>query len=217
MSGAARTIAIRLSAENAETVRRPLEKLGADGKKALEQIDSASAKAQPAMRCLSAARAPFLDGATPEELAEFSHVAQIALPIAKDVLGISTSFAKLVADVARTFRTAAPGSDPANLGALLEAQGAGADRLELAVLSTGQTQTEVLRSLLSEQRGLTAALLLLWRATGCCLGTSLKQLLRVRNLRPRMRHSSRGVNDNTGFAGHIEGDQLGINTSACAA
>ncbi|MCA3325243.1 MAG: tape measure protein [Roseomonas sp.] len=109
-----------------------------------------------ALASLSAAQAPLLDGATPEELAEFSRVAQIALPIAKDFLGISTSFAELVADVARTLRTAAPGSDPANLGALLEAQVAGADRLELAVLSTGQTQTEVLRSLLSELRRLTA-------------------------------------------------------------
>ena len=62
----------------------------------------------------------------------------------------------LVADVARTLRTAAPGSDPANLGALLEAQVAGSDRLELAVLRIGQTQTEVLRSLLSELRHLTA-------------------------------------------------------------
>ncbi|MCA3381883.1 MAG: hypothetical protein ING08_16745, partial [Roseomonas sp.] len=87
-----------------------------------------------ALASLSAAQQPLLDGATPEELAEFSRVAQIALPIAKDFLGISTSFAELVADVARTLRTAAPGSDPANLGALLEAQVAGADRLELAVL-----------------------------------------------------------------------------------
>jgi hypothetical protein len=39
---------------------------------------------------------------------------------------------------------------------LLEAQVAGSDRLELAVLSTGQTQTEVLRSLLTELRRLTA-------------------------------------------------------------
>ncbi|MCX7368383.1 MAG: tape measure protein [Alphaproteobacteria bacterium] len=109
-----------------------------------------------ALASLSAAQAPLLDGATPEELAEFSRVAQIALPIAKDFLGISTSFAELVADVARTLRTAAPGSDPANLGALLEAQVAGSDRLELAVLSTGQTQTEVLHSLLSELRRLTA-------------------------------------------------------------
>jgi len=109
-----------------------------------------------ALSSLAAAQAPLLDGATPEELAEFSRVAQIALPIAKDFLGISTSFAELVADVARTLRTAAPGSDPANLGALLEAQVAGSDRLELAVLSTGQTQTEVLRSLLSELRRLTA-------------------------------------------------------------
>ncbi|MFN6267722.1 MAG: tape measure protein [Alphaproteobacteria bacterium] len=109
-----------------------------------------------ALASLSAAQAPLLDGATPEELAEFSRVAQIALPIAKDFLGISTSFAELVADVARTLRTAAPSSDPANLGALLEAQVAGSDRLELAVLSTGQTQTEVLRSLLSELRRLTA-------------------------------------------------------------
>jgi hypothetical protein len=109
-----------------------------------------------ALASLSAAQQPLLDGATPEELAEFSRVAQIALPIAKDFLGISTSFAELVADVARTLRTAAPGSDPANLGALLEAQVAGSDRLELAVLSTGQAQTEVLRNLLSELRRLTA-------------------------------------------------------------
>jgi tape measure domain-containing protein len=109
-----------------------------------------------ALASLSAAQQPLLDGATPEELAEFSRVAQIALPIAKDFLGISTSFAELVADVARTLRTAAPGSDPANLGALLEAQVAGADRLELAVIATGNAQTEVLRNLLSELRRLTA-------------------------------------------------------------
>jgi tape measure domain-containing protein len=109
-----------------------------------------------ALASLSAAQAPLLDGATPEELAEFSRVAQIALPIAKDFLGISTSFAELVADVARTLRTAAPGSDPANLGALLEAQVAGSDRLELAVIATGNAQTEVLRNLLSELRRLTA-------------------------------------------------------------
>jgi len=109
-----------------------------------------------ALASLSAAQQPLLDGATPEELAEFSRVAQIALPIAKDFLGISSSFAELVADVAHTLRTAAPGSDPANLGALLEAQVAGSDRLELAVLSTGQAQTEVLRNLLSELRRLTA-------------------------------------------------------------
>jgi hypothetical protein len=109
-----------------------------------------------ALSSLSAAQRPLLDGATPEELAEFSRVAQIALPIAKEFLGVSGSFAELVADVARTLRTAAPGSDPANLGALLEAQVAGADRLELAVISTGNMQTEVLRNLLTELRRLTA-------------------------------------------------------------
>jgi hypothetical protein len=109
-----------------------------------------------ALASLSAAQQPLLDGATPEELAEFARVAQIALPIAKDFLGVSGSFAELVADVSRTLRTAAPGSDPANLGALLEAQVAGADRLELAVISTGSMQTEVLNSLLTELRRLTA-------------------------------------------------------------
>jgi hypothetical protein len=39
---------------------------------------------------------------------------------------------------------------------LLEAQVAGADRLELAVIATGNAQTEVLRNLLSELRRLTA-------------------------------------------------------------
>ena len=109
-----------------------------------------------ALASLSAAQQPLLDGATPEELAEFARVAQIALPIAKDFLGVSGSFAELVADVSRTLRTAAPGSDPANLGALLEAQVAGADRLELAVISTGSMQTEVLNSLLTELKRLTA-------------------------------------------------------------
>jgi hypothetical protein len=109
-----------------------------------------------ALSSLSAAQRPLMDGATPEELAEFARVAQIALPIAKEFLGVSGSFAELVADVARTLNTAAPGSDPANLGALLEAQVAGADRLELAVISTGSMQTEVLNSLLTELRRLTA-------------------------------------------------------------
>jgi hypothetical protein len=109
-----------------------------------------------ALASLSAAQQPLLDGATPEELAEFARVAQIALPIAKDFLGVSGSFAELVADVSRTLRTAAPGSDPANLGALLEAQVAGADRLELAVIGAGTAQTEVLNSLLTELRRLTA-------------------------------------------------------------
>jgi hypothetical protein len=109
-----------------------------------------------ALASLSAAQRPLLDGATPEELAEFARVAQIALPIAKEFLGVSGSFAELVADVSRTLRTAAPGSDPANLGALLEAQVAGADRLELAVIGTGAAQTEVLNSLLTELRRLTA-------------------------------------------------------------
>jgi hypothetical protein len=109
-----------------------------------------------ALSSLSAAQRPLLDGATPEELAEFARVAQIALPIAKDFLGVSGSFAELVADVSRTLRTAAPGSDPANLGALLEAQVAGADRLELAIVGTGQAQTEVLKSLLTVLKRLTA-------------------------------------------------------------
>ncbi|MFN7594771.1 MAG: hypothetical protein ACK5PU_04085 [bacterium] len=109
-----------------------------------------------ALASLSAAQRPLMDGASPEELSEFARVAQIALPIAKEFLGVSGSFAELVADVSRTLRTAAPGSDPANLGALLEAQVAGSDRLELAVISTGNMQTEVLRNLLTELRRLTA-------------------------------------------------------------
>jgi hypothetical protein len=42
------------------------------------------------------------------------------------------------------------------LGALLEAQVAGADRLEMAVIGAGTAQTEVLRSLLTELKRLTA-------------------------------------------------------------
>jgi hypothetical protein len=109
-----------------------------------------------ALSSLSAAQRPLLDGATPAELAEFARVAQVALPIAKEFLGVSGSFAELVADVSRTLGTAAPGSDPANLGALLEAQVAGSDRLEMAVIGAGQAQTDVLRSLLTELKRLTS-------------------------------------------------------------
>jgi hypothetical protein len=109
-----------------------------------------------ALSSLSAAQRPLMDGATPEELAEFARVAQIALPIAKDFLGVSGSFAELVADVSRTLRTAAPGSDPANLGALLEAQVAGADRLELAIVGTGQAQTAILEGVKKLLERLTA-------------------------------------------------------------
>ena len=98
---------------------------------------------------LNNAQGALADGATVEELAEFSRVAQNVLPITKDFLGISSNYAELVADVSRTLRTAAPGSDPANLGAILEASLNGSDRVEMAILSTGQSQTAVLQNLLS--------------------------------------------------------------------
>ena len=105
---------------------------------------------------LNNAQAALADGATVQELAEFSRVAQNVLPIAKDFLGISSNYAELVADVSRTLRTAAPGSDPANLGAILEASLNGSDRVEMAILSTGQSQTTVLQTLLTELKRLTA-------------------------------------------------------------
>jgi tape measure domain-containing protein len=55
MSGAARTIAIRLTADNAEPTRRALEQVGESGERALRRIDAASAQAQPALRGLAAA------------------------------------------------------------------------------------------------------------------------------------------------------------------
>ena len=104
---------------------------------------------------LNNARGALADGATVDELAEFSRVAQNVLPIAKDFLGISSNYAELVADVSRTLRTASPGNDPANLGAILEASLNGSDRVEMAILSTGQSQTGVLQTLLTELRRLT--------------------------------------------------------------
>ena len=89
-------------------------------------------------------------------MADFARLAQAVLPIARDFLGTSDRYAGLVADIASTIRQAVPGADPANLGALLEAQATGTDRVELAILSTGQQQTEVLRTLLVELRRLTA-------------------------------------------------------------
>ena len=104
---------------------------------------------------LNNAQGALADGATVQELAEFSRVAQNVLPIAKDFLGISSNYAELVADVSRTLRTAAPGSDPANLGAILEASLNGSDRVEMAILSTGGAQTTVLQTVLSELKRLT--------------------------------------------------------------
>jgi hypothetical protein len=78
------------------------------------------------------------------------------LPVARDFLGTSDRYAGLVADIASTNRQAVPGADTANLASLLEAQATGTDRVELAILSAGQQQTEVLRTLLVELRRLTA-------------------------------------------------------------
>jgi hypothetical protein len=56
MSGsAARTIAIRLTADNAEPTRRALEQVGESGERALRRIDAASAAAQPALQGLATA------------------------------------------------------------------------------------------------------------------------------------------------------------------
>jgi tape measure domain-containing protein len=56
MSGAAaRTIAIRLTADNAEPTRRALEGVGETGERALRRIDAAFAQAQPALQGLAAA------------------------------------------------------------------------------------------------------------------------------------------------------------------
>jgi tape measure domain-containing protein len=52
---AARTISIRLSADNAEPTRRALEEVGAAGDRALRRVDSAAAQAQPALQGVAAA------------------------------------------------------------------------------------------------------------------------------------------------------------------
>ncbi|MBX9697817.1 MAG: tape measure protein, partial [Acetobacteraceae bacterium] len=108
------------------------------------------------LQALNAARGSLADGATQEEVSDFARLAQAVLPIARDFLGTSDRYAGLVADIASTIRQAVPGADPANLAALLEAQATGSDRVELAILSSGQQQTEVLRTLLVELRRLTA-------------------------------------------------------------
>lgn len=108
------------------------------------------------LQALNVARGTLADGATPEEVADFARLAQSVLPVARDFLGTSDRYAGLVADIASTIRQAVPGADTANLAALLEAQATGTDRVELAILSTGQQQTEVLRTLLVELRRLTA-------------------------------------------------------------
>ncbi|WP_431304043.1 tape measure protein [Sediminicoccus sp. BL-A-41-H5] len=108
------------------------------------------------LQALNTARGTLADGATPEEVSDFARLAQAVLPVARDFLGTSDRYAGLVADIASTIRQAVPGADTANLAALLEAQATGTDRVELAILSSGQQQTEVLRTLLVELRRLTA-------------------------------------------------------------
>ena len=108
------------------------------------------------LQALNTARGTLADGATQEEVSDFARLAQAVLPVARDFLGTSDRYAGLVADIASTIRQAVPGADTANLAALLEAQATGTDRVELAILSSGQQQTEVLRTLLVELRRLTA-------------------------------------------------------------
>ncbi len=108
------------------------------------------------LQALNTARGTLADGATQEEITDFARLAQAVLPVARDFLGTSDRYAGLVADIASTIRQAVPGADTANLAALLEAQATGTDRVELAILSSGQQQTEVLRTLLVELRRLTA-------------------------------------------------------------
>ncbi|MFZ4733985.1 MAG: hypothetical protein ACOYK7_15725, partial [Pirellulales bacterium] len=108
------------------------------------------------LQALNTARGTLADGATQEEVADFARLAQAVLPVARDFLGTSDRYAGLVADIASTIRQAVPGADTANLASLLEAQATGTDRVELAILSSGQQQTEVLRTLLVELRRLTA-------------------------------------------------------------
>ena len=147
----------------AEQIGAQAEKMRGIARGLLEQLTlgdlggmAPEARFGAGLSMLNDARGALADGATVEELAEFSRVAQNVLPIAKDFLGISSNYAELVADVSRTLRTASPGSDPANLGAILEASLNGSDRVEMAILSTGQSQTAVLESLKALLSRLTA-------------------------------------------------------------
>jgi hypothetical protein len=108
------------------------------------------------LQALNQSKQALAANATPETISDFSRVAQSVLPVARSFLGTSERYAGLVADVAGTLRGAAPGGDPANLAAVLEMQAGGMDRVEAAILSTGQSSTETLQLVVSELRRLTS-------------------------------------------------------------
>jgi len=105
---------------------------------------------------LNAARQAVLGDPNQENLSDFVRLSQSVLPVARDYLGTSERYASIVADVASTLRTVAPGSDPANLGALLESQANGTDRIETAILATGNANAMSLQAVVNELRKLTA-------------------------------------------------------------
>jgi tape measure domain-containing protein len=102
---------------------------------------------------LNTARQTALEGGS---LDEFSRVAGLVLPVARDFLGTSERYAGLVAEVAETIR--ARGGDPNNLAAIFEASAAGSDRMAELFADIGERQIEVGTKTLAEIRRLAGLL-----------------------------------------------------------
>lgn len=83
---------------------------------------SPEARRQAAGLALNNARGALLDGATTDEIAEFSRVAQATLPVIRDFEGISPAFAGVVQLVNDTLRDFSPEGDSGGLAALIDLQ-----------------------------------------------------------------------------------------------
>jgi hypothetical protein len=122
----------------------------------LEQLTfGASSVLSPEARgfaALSSLNAAARDTATPTGLAEYARVAGIALPALRDAFGVSERYGSIVADVGRRLTASSPGSDAARLGAILEAQAGGADRMTEAIIAVGGGTNDLLGRLLTEMQ-----------------------------------------------------------------
>jgi len=104
-----------------------------------------------AMQSLNAARRA-LEMGEAGALAEYTRVAQMVLPVARDFLGTSERFAAFSADVASTLTRYAPDADTAGLARWFEAQARGTDQIAEMLQLTREEHGFLLKELIGVMR-----------------------------------------------------------------
>jgi hypothetical protein len=134
----------KLNAQASATAKGLLEQLTLGGLGGL----SPEARGFAALSSLNAARQNA--SSAPGGLDDYARVAQIALPVIRDVFGTTERYGQVVGEVASTLRSLAPNADQAGLASLLEMNANGSDRVAEAVLATGGDTNDLLGRLLNE-------------------------------------------------------------------